>query len=380
MSDYYPADKREDWKSVKSIDAILITGANGLLGASIAKKLSEQAIESAKIIAIVRSDKAERELRQGLGAAASRVEILIGDLGDRKSFVNLLPARHLKRVLMIHCAADVSWDKSEDDLTAINIDGTRTAAQFLTSVAIEPIFIYISSAYTQAENWDYRNGYEASKAAAERLLRLEFPDLPLSVFSCSLIIGSSTDGKISRFHGLYPLIRLVSTPGTPFVIGRDACMIDLVPIDWVTDQLLETIHRTLRGETLDVVASAGAGAVRLDSMFRLIEVEINRFRMGSGFTARPELPILSYRRWDFLKRSIEVWKPEELGARDLRQITHLIEIYRPYTMNDQVRAPQNISMQAPSAENLLPSSVRYWLEKHSKQVIGRWQRATDIGH
>ena len=362
---------------MESIDAILITGANGLIGASIASRLSEQANEATKIIAIVRSGKAERELRQILGASAARVEVLIADLGDRKSFVNLLPSGHLKKALMIHCAADVSWDKSEEDLTMINIEGTKTAALLLTSTASEPSFIYISSAYTRAEDWGYRNGYEASKAAAERLLRSEFPDLPLSVFSCSLVIGRSADGNISRFHGLYPLIRLVSTPSTPFVIGRKDCMVDLVPIDWVTDQLIETTYRTMRGETLDVVASAGAGAVRLDRMFRLIETEINRSRIENGFAERAELPILTYRRWDFLKRSIEVWKPEELSTRELRQITHLIEIYRPYTMSDQVRAPQNVTKQAPSGESLLPSSTRYWLEMHLEQVIGRWRRTAN---
>jgi nucleoside-diphosphate-sugar epimerase len=378
LADYCPEfEVRKEWIIMKSIDAVFVTGANGLLGAGIVSKLIERADPAVRIIAIVRSEKAERELRQILAGSAFRVEIMIVDWSNGNGAMDLLPPGALNGAVLVHCAADVSWDKSEADLTPANVEATRTAAQFITRAAQKPAFVYISSAYTRMENWEYRNGYEASKAAAERLLRTEFPALPLSVFSCSLIIGSSADGAISRFHGLYPLMRLVSTPGTPFLIGRDDCLIDLVPIDWVADQLFETVRRAMLGETLDVVASSGGGAVRLDRMFRLIETEINRFRVSHGFTARAELPILSYRRWDFLKRSIEAWKPPGLSTRELRQLIQLVDIYRPYTMSDLVRAPASVTQAAPSGESLLPTSVIYWLEQHSEQIIGRWRRAAD---
>lgn len=361
---------------MKQISAIFITGANGLLGASIATRLCDQVDKTTRIIAIVRSARARAELKQLLGDVAWRTEILIGDICDQASLLALFPSKHFDHSLLIHCAADVAWDKNERELTPINVEGSRNAAKFIEAVSKQRAFIYVSSAYTRAENWSYRNGYEASKAAAERLLRSEFSDLPLSVFSCSLVIGSSSTGAISRFHGLYPLIRLASTPSTPFVIGRKDCLVDLVPIDWVTEQLLHTTRRAIEGETLDVVASCGNGAVRLDKMFRLIEAEINRFRLDNGFEVQPELPILTYRRWDFLKRSIEAWKPEELSGRELRHIMHLIEIYRPYTMSDEVRPPLNVSEQSPRGEELLGSSTRYWLEKHADQVLRRWRRDT----
>jgi nucleoside-diphosphate-sugar epimerase len=355
------------------LDAVIVTGANGLLGASISKMLAERLPSAVRILALLRSDAASSELLREIGPEVGRrVEIVRANLCDPESMRTALPEAELEHAIMIHCAADVSWDKTEAELAPINVGGSLAAARLLCTAAGKPGLIFVSSAYTSTGDWTYRNGYEASKAAAETALRAEFSELPLSVFSCSLVVGDQSTGAISRFHGLYPLVRLMAATAPPFVIGRPDCAIDLVPIDWVTEQLYSAFERTLAGERVDIVAASGSGAIRLDAMVRGIEAQINAFRQECGFEPFDEVPIISYRRWEFLQRTVAAWRPTELSNRDFRQIAHLIRIYQPYTVSDVVRGPKEVDP-APAAVSLVGPSTRYWLERNAHRLRRRWR-------
>jgi hypothetical protein len=212
-------------------------------------------------------------------------------------------------------------------------------------------------------DWVYRNGYEESKAAGERALRTQFgAQLSISTFSCSLVVGDSVDGAIGRFHGLYPLIRFIASLAPPFLVGNRLGRMDIVPIDWVADELVQLAQRCAAGAPpSQVVAAAGEARLSYERIVRLIESRLDVARHAAGLPALDPVPILRMRQWAFLKRSLSTWRPDGISTGDFRYFERLLQIYGAYAESETVRAPENTTRPAPSCEQVLPLAVDYWL-------------------
>jgi Male sterility protein len=224
-------------------------------------------------------------------------------------------------------------------------------------------------------DWHYRNGYEESKAAGERSIRERFPEMPIATFSCSLVVRRSLDGAISRFHGIYPLIKLMALMTPPFLVGRPDCLIDIVPSDWVARELAtQTLQFLGGGATRGVVAAAGPERLRMDRMVAVIEDRINRFRDAAGFPPAPGMTFLPYRRWSFLRRSLEKWQPKELPVNNFRYFERLLDVYKPYTESDIVLPPCNVAGSPPDPGSALSASVDFCLARNAHVVSSRLKR------
>ncbi|MDU8644262.1 SDR family oxidoreductase [Pseudomonas syringae group sp. 26L6] len=343
---------------------LIITGASGALGSWFVRDWLSQHPES-HVIALCRSGQAASRCLQDLQVdSRSRLECRIADLTDAASLnalADTMPA--IESATAVHLAADVAWDKTFEEMHELNVEGAQLFCGFVQKLVRKPHFIYVSTAFTQCEGWTYRNGYEESKAAAERGLRETFGrQMPISVFSCSLVIGATSDGAISRFHGLYPLIRFINTFSPPFLVGNRQGLFDLVPIDWVVDELIHLVsHCVAGGDAREVVASAGDARLPYEQVIRIIESRVDRARQAAGVAPLTPAPILRSRQWAFLKRSLVAWRPEGISTRDFRYFERLLQIYGVYAESDLVRPPLNVRHPAPSAEIFLPRAVDYWL-------------------
>jgi nucleoside-diphosphate-sugar epimerase len=350
---------------------IVISGGNGVVGAGLIGELLARLDPAIEIVCLLRSEQSRLDFLSRFGE--TRIQTLLCDLSHADSATAAAASlRHAQEAVGVHCAADVAWDKRLDEVLGINVLGSLNFARILTSTSSRLQLVYVSSAYTALEDWTYRNAYEESKASGERELRKAFPGLPIAAFSCSLVIGRRKDGAIHRFHGLYPFIKLMACMGPPFVVGNKACLIDLVPADWVSQELASLVERGLRhtlGEP--VVAAAGARRIPVAAMLATIEDRINSFRARYGLPPRPPVTIMPARRWSFLSRSLEKWRPPGLSMRDFRYFDRLLQIYRPYTESDAVQPPRNVVEEAPAPETFLGISVDYWLKAHSDMVLRR---------
>ncbi|MGI4861653.1 MAG: SDR family oxidoreductase [Janthinobacterium lividum] len=360
---------------------LIVTGASGALGTRFVGDWLH-AHSHGRIIALFRSQEAGNACLQALPAEAHlRITPVIADLGDPAS-LNLAAARlpAIDSAVAVHLAADVSWDKSFDEMRALNVDGSLHFGDFVARVARHAHFIYVSTAFTRTHDWVYRNGYEESKATGERLLRERFASvMPVSVFSCSLVVGDSQDGAIGRFHGLYPLIRFIATLSPPFLVGNRAGRLDLVPIDWVVDELMQLVGRCAAGAAAsDVVAAAGDARLPYERVIRIVESRIDLARASAGLPALTPVPILRGRQWAFLKRSLSAWRPAGVSASDFRYFERLLQIYGVYAESETVRAPLNIGCEAPGAEIFLPRAVDYWLA-HSPDARSCLRRRPKVG-
>jgi hypothetical protein len=358
------------------MDRILISGATGVLGSGLTRMLLTD-LHHTEIICLYRKAGPTLESFQSLaanGTNGNRLTLIPCDLTCESDVTRTSAAlpKNLK-TLGIHCAADVSWTKELNDIIPTNVQGSINFCKILRDTSASPGIIYLSSAYTSTANWEYRNTYEESKALGELEIKKRFPVLPISVFSCSLVIGHSQTGEIERFHGLYPLIKFTTLFDVPFLVGRKSCLIDLVPVDWTIEQLAQMVKRNLNGEhQQEVVASVGDLRVSLADLINLIYEQINTYRQQMGFPAKPVPPILAYRQWLFLQRSVKIWNVKGLPPRKFKYFEGLLNSYKHYIENDTVLAPRNITRQAPDPKTYFNRVITFWFNKNRDSILRRW--------
>jgi nucleoside-diphosphate-sugar epimerase len=351
-------------------DRIVVTGVAGAIGSELATVLAARA-PTAELVGVF-SGESSRDafLARAPRAVVARLRALVGDLADPAVTIALAgelgPAT---RTVLVHAAANVSWTASAEAATLGNVEVTRNVAELARTLG-GTRFLLVSSAYTATTDWEYRNTYEASKAEAERILRAEYPDLDPVVFSCSLVVGHSGTGSIARFHGIYPLLGLIDRYQPPFLPGDSNGRVDIVPVDWVADELCTLTLRALGGDPVtDVVAAAGDAAPVLSELVAAVLAALNRNRDARGQPRLAEIPLVPYRRWDFLRRSVEAWQVTQIRMPNQRFLERLVGIYRPYFENARVRPPQGTSGPLPGWQDYVDVVVDWWLTNSVQQPL-----------
>jgi dihydroflavonol-4-reductase len=170
----------------------LITGATGLVGSAVARKL---VAEGTTVRALVRRGSPRAHL-EGLG-----LEFVEGDMRDAQSVrAAMAGIRHV-----FHVAADYRlWARDPNEIFAANVDGTRIVMQEAKNAGVERI-VYTSSVATIAVRDDGSpadesvglkveegiGAYKRSKIAAERLVEAMVADeqLPAVIVNPSTPIG-----------------------------------------------------------------------------------------------------------------------------------------------------------------------------------------------
>lgn len=356
------------------MNRVIISGATGVLGFELAKMILRE-LRDIEIVCLYRKSDPRLETLKLSAANGNTIKLLSCNLSASASIDFI--SRSLSRVdecLGIHCAADVAWNKTLDEVIPINVHGSIHFCEILRRTSKSPKAIYLSSAYTSTQNWEYRNTYEESKAMGEIEIKKRFPGLPISVFSCSLVIGNSNTGVIGRFHGIYPLLKFATLFDVPFFVGRKNCLIDLVPVDWTIEQLFAMVKRVITGENNeDVVAVVGERRIPLAELAEIIYKRINKHRSEMGVPDKPVPPILSYRQWLFIQRTVKIWDVKGLPPRKFKYFEELLESYKHYIDNDKVLPPFNITCHAPDPRSYFDIIIDYWFNTNKELISKRWQ-------
>ena len=176
--------------------------------------------------------------------------------------------------LVIHGAAATGFNLSERVYREVNIGGTANVLALIGQRGQAPIpLLHLSTAYVCGKRSGpvaegeldvgqrFANGYESSKAEAERLVRAAQHQGGISaVARPSIVVGRYRDGIIGQFTNIYALIRLV-TAGRIHVLPASPCAsLDLVPIDHVIGGLTDIAERMAAawGRTYHLVSVSGA--------------------------------------------------------------------------------------------------------------------------
>jgi thioester reductase-like protein len=247
--------------------AIFVTGATGYIGSYIVAGLLAKSDE--RLALLVRApDKARaaerlwRSLQLHLGfaefeaALADRFELFLGDLTQPGLGLDATEQARLVAMMgsVIHCAASLNR-KSAKACFNVNLRGTlhllklaRAAAEGhglrrfsdISTVAVAGHRRHELVLETDMIDWsrsDY-DPYARTKKFCETMVHELLPDVPITVFRPSIVLGDSRRPETTQFDMVQAFVFLARLPFVPF---RPEWRSDIVPADFVGDAVVD-IH------------------------------------------------------------------------------------------------------------------------------------------
>ncbi|MHA6160156.1 cationic peptide resistance protein CprA [Pseudomonas sichuanensis] len=248
----------EVFTAADSSEHILLTGATGFLGGSVAAQLIADG-QGPTLAFLVRGDtpaqgleRLRANLRQhGVSQAdclaLEESQILCGDLLDT-SWLDGQTPRLMQFDRVINCAAVASFSKNPT-IWPVNVEGTYAFADVLSRSARLKRFLHVGTAMSCgpqrespiSESWEFPEAeqqlvdYTASKAEIERRMREELPGLPLVVARPSIVVGHSSLG--CQASGSIFWVFRMGFALESFTCGLDE-QIDVVPVDYCAEALI----------------------------------------------------------------------------------------------------------------------------------------------
>lgn len=250
----------------------LLTGATGLLGGQLMADLLQQDVALAVLVrpgngvsgrerieAILQRQEKER------GVVLPRPVVLEGDLTSERCGLNDEQVDWLRQAggRIVHSAASLQFigkDRSEEPWRT-NVGGTQHVLEVAKATGIRD-FWHISTAYVSGlakgvipespstDAHGFRNDYEASKHAAESLVRAaDWLDRP-TFLRPAVIVGHSQTGATTTYHGLMAMLQLMAVivrsleadekgyrhvPLRLAMTGEERR--NLIPVDWVAETM-----------------------------------------------------------------------------------------------------------------------------------------------
>jgi len=299
MSVLAPSRDRARAQGASARDAVLLTGATGLVGTELLVRYLERTQRT--VYALVRARDArhaDERLRATLvgafGAAqpfAGRVRALAGDVTQPGLGLDPAVAAELAQAVseIVHGAASVSFDIDLETARRVNVEGTREMLALAESCQRHGglrRFTYISTAYVAGEHRGafgeddldvgqrFRNAYERSKFESEQLVDACRDRLPITVVRPSIIVGDSASGWTSSFNVLYWPTRALARGSYPVLPARRRSPVDVVSVDYVADAVLALTHAAgAAGHTYHLTAAEDA-----TSMSELLAIACDKLR------------------------------------------------------------------------------------------------------
>ena len=231
---------------------IFLTGSAGLIGGEVAARLLSA---GHSVTALVHNN---REILANNGQAIQPSEVVSGDVSaplfgwDTAEWDRLTSAHDL----LIHCAATVRFDLDDETYRRVNTGGAANAVEFARSGDI-PI-LHISTAYVcgtrngpimetdRVPDHGFANGYEASKASAEKLVRAS--GVPFAIARPSIVVGESETGLIRQFDTTYAAFKLIAEGRVGHMPARADATLDFVPLDHVASGIVALAQNMLRAQ------------------------------------------------------------------------------------------------------------------------------------
>jgi thioester reductase-like protein len=248
--------------------AIFLTGSTGYIGGHVAANLLEQHGASLNVLIRARdAHEAELRLWQALQLhldfprfyehLQTRVRIFRGDLTSerfglaRDDYDRLIHTSDS----VIHCAASLNR-KSEKNCLNVNLRGTLEVLQLalrahhyhgmrrfshVSTVAVAGKRQDEVVTEDKSIDWDRSDydPYARTKKFCEHMIRQLLPEVPITIFRPSIVLGDSRRAETTQFDMVRSFVFLAGLPLLPF---RPDDKIDIVNVDFVADAIA-TLHQ-----------------------------------------------------------------------------------------------------------------------------------------
>jgi thioester reductase-like protein len=374
--------------------AIFLTGGTGYIGAHVAANLLEQ--HDATLNLLVRGhDPREAELRlwrafqlhlpfpKFYEYLQAKIRIFRGDLtspqfgleaGDYDRLVHTTDS-------IIHCAASLNR-KSEKSCLNVNLRGTLEVVQLarrsqyyhglrrfsnVSTVAVAGKRSHEVVLEDQSIEWgrsDY-DPYARTKKFCEHMVRELLPDVPLTIFRPSIVLGDSRYPQTTQFEMVRSFVFLAGLPVLPF---RPHDKIDIVNVDFVANAI-STLHMKANPGHDTYHLSSGNDAQTFQELTTALAEE--QSKRGPVF-----LPILEGPFGSVVNALANRKGPVGLGAA-------LMKVFLPYltwnTVFDNTRATSEMGRKpAPFSKYSFPL-LRFSREHNFEYPYQPWPESTRAG-
>jgi thioester reductase-like protein len=248
--------------------AIFLTGSTGYIGGHVAANLLQEHGASLNVLVRAR-DPHEAEVRLWRALQLhldfprfyeylqTRIRIYRGDLTApqfglaRDDYDRLIHTTDS----VIHCAASLNR-KSEKSCLNVNLRGTLEVVQLATRAHHYHglrRFSHVSTVavagqrqdevVTEDKSIDWERSdydpYARTKKFCEHMIRQLLPEVPLTIFRPSIVLGDSRRAETTQFDMVQSFVFLAGLPVLPF---RSNDRIDIVNVDFVADAIA-TLHQ-----------------------------------------------------------------------------------------------------------------------------------------
>jgi thioester reductase-like protein len=232
-----------------------MTGFPGFIGRRLAHAIVDSEAD-ARLTCIV-EPRMEASAREAAAAIdASRIEVLAGDIADRRLGLSDADYDRLaaETTIVHHLAAVYDLAVPLELAQRVNVDGTGNVLELCTRCERLERLVYASTAYVAGTRrgvvyehelvlgQSFKNHYESTKFQAELWVAGLMDRVPTTIIRPAIVVGDSQSGETQKFDGPYYLLRVVQTSerrGGPIPqFGRSHAPFNVVPVDFVVDAML----------------------------------------------------------------------------------------------------------------------------------------------
>lgn len=311
---------------------ILVTGATGLLGRGVLRRLLA-ADDRLQAMVLVRD--AARWMRDaGSFSDHDRVTVIVGDLraagAGLTSNVRRLVCRQVSAI--VHLAADTTFSNPLTEARAVNTSGTERLLELANECAAPPRFAHVSTAFVagrrtgtiveeiapDSDGWV--NGYEQSKYEAEQLVCRHRGEW--TIFRPSTVVCDDVTGVVSQLNAVHRALRLYRAGLVAMMPGLDRSTLDVVTTDFVASAIARlALSDDAAGRVVHLCAGEGALPLGelLDMTFAHWSRDLAWRRRG---IARP--PLVDLATYSLFERSIQ-----DVGDPSIKRLTRSLSHFVP---------------------------------------------------
>ncbi len=284
-------------------DQILITGADGYLGARIAAEYLKQS--DRRLILWVRADNEEEfqskraHLHAALGNSGDRSIFEYGNLKNGNPFHSVKPDNI---TTIIHCAAVTKFNVDAETAKAVNIDGARKVMDFAMKCSSLKSFNLLSTIYASGlkeglieerpldGDSKFGNHYEKSKWESENLLLQKYDGLPWRILRVATVISDNESGNVTQQNAFHNTLKLFYYGLLSIIPGKPETPLYFVTGDFCSKAVFDLTTASPLGAIYHISPDR-SGSV---SVGELIDMAFNVFLKSEDFKKRRILkPIYS---------------------------------------------------------------------------------------
>jgi thioester reductase-like protein len=367
------------YQPARDNNVFLITGATGLVGRGVLRKLLD-AEPASRAYVIVRDELRWRSTAHSeFGHLASRIIPVHGDLTARGLGLEYNERRRLTREVtgVIHAAADICFSKSLPEARLVNTEGTRELLALARVCGKSRRFVYVSTAYVAGRNCGlirerdngsaagWVNSYERSKYEAEALVRKS--DFDWMILRPSTIACDSRDGTVTQINAVHKALRIYNRGLASMMPASPSDDLDMVPADYVNGAIARLAFDP-RASKRTVHLCAGKGAMTignlLDSAYELWEMDPDWKKKGVARVAMTDLET-----YDLFARSVIETGDQRLAS-ILSSMSHFIPQLAMSKQFDTTVADALLGAPAPAVST-------YWKQMVTHLMATSWRCGTE---